>query len=205
MILGVGYVSSTGAYEATLRQYNYMPISEPDFLNMFSEAILVGQPGSSHAPELITGLNRYSLQEDAPKFFWHENMRFSHHTLEEQHQESTSTTKASISQRLAQVQTPAEMLEVVEEEFCTKLERMLQAESGTIKVSQPLMSLGVDSLIAAEIRSWFFKELDVDMPVLEILNTASVAEICSTAVASLATLAPQEQTDTTTLVTSEVS
>ncbi|KAM6517298.1 Hybrid PKS-NRPS synthetase luc5 [Fusarium solani] len=203
MILGVGYVSSTGAYEATLRQYNYMPISEPDFLNMFSEAILVGQPGSSHAPELITGLNRYSLQEDAPKFFWHENMRFSHHTLEEQHQESTSTTKASISQRLAQVQTPAEMLEVVEEEFCTKLERMLQAESGTIKVSQPLMSLGVDSLIAAEIRSWFFKELDVDMPVLEILNTASVAEICSTAVASLATLAPQEQTETTTLVTSE--
>ncbi|EEU43643.1 uncharacterized protein NECHADRAFT_70660 [Fusarium vanettenii 77-13-4] len=203
MILGVGYVSSTGAYEATLRQYNYMPISEPDFFNMFSEAILVGQPGSNHVPEVITGLNRYSLQEDAPKFFWHENMRFSHHTLEEQHQESTSTTKASISQRLAQVQTPAEMLEVVEEEFCTKLERMLQAESGTIKVSQPLMSLGVDSLIAAEIRSWFFKELDVDMPVLEILNTASVAEICSTAVASLATLAPQEQTDTKTLVTSE--
>lgn len=30
MVLGVGYVSSTGTYEATLRQYNYMPISESD-------------------------------------------------------------------------------------------------------------------------------------------------------------------------------
>lgn len=36
MVLSVGYVSSRGTYEAALRQYNYMPISEPDFLNMFA-------------------------------------------------------------------------------------------------------------------------------------------------------------------------
>ncbi|SCO56459.1 fusarin C cluster-polyketide synthase/NRPS [Fusarium fujikuroi] len=188
MVLGVGYVSSTGAYEATLRSSNYMAISETDLLNMFSQAILVGQPNSTHAPELITGLNRFSLEPEAQKYFWRDNMRFCHHTLEEEHQERASATKVSISQRLSEAKGTAEILAVVEEEFCTKLERLLQAEAGFVKTSQSLLGLGVDSLVAAEIRSWFLKELEVDTPVLEILNTASITELCSTVVSHLPTI-----------------
>ncbi|KAM5383494.1 hypothetical protein ACJZ2D_001943 [Fusarium nematophilum] len=202
MVLGVGYVSSTGAYEAALRSFNYMAISETDLLNMFSQAILVGQPGSAHAPELITGLNRYSLEPDAQKYFWRDNMRFSHHTLEEERQERSSTTKISISQRLAEAKGPAEILAIVEDEFCNKLERLLQAESGSIKTSQTLLGLGVDSLVAAEIRSWFLKELDVDTPVLEILNTASITELCSTVVSNLPAVSGDE-TEPKTEVTKE--
>lgn len=193
MILGPGYVSSTGAYEATLRQYNYMPISESDFLNMFSQAILVGQPRSGHPPELITGLNRYSQEPDVPKHFWHENARFCHHTLEGQHHESSSVSRASLSHRLADAKNSDELLSIVQEEFCTKLERMLQAESGTIRTSQPLMNLGVDSLIAVEIRSWFLKELDVDFPVLNILNTDSIADLCLRAVSRLVVISEQTE------------
>ncbi|CVK98127.1 related to fusarin C cluster-polyketide synthase/NRPS [Fusarium mangiferae] len=185
MVLGVGYVSSTGAYEATLRSSNYMAISETDLLNMFSQAILVGQPTSTHAPELITGLNRFSLEPDAQKYFWRDNMRFCHHMLEEEHQERASATKVSISQRLSEAKGTPEILAVVEEEFCTKLERLLQAEAGSVKTSQSLLGLGVDSLVATEIRSWFLKELEVDTPVLEILNTASITELCSTVVSHL--------------------
>ncbi|KAH6979108.1 polyketide synthase [Fusarium venenatum] len=191
MVLGVGYVSSTGAYEATLRSSNYMAISETDLRNMFSQAILAGQPDSARGPELITGLNRYSLEPDAQKYFWRDNMRFSHHTLEEERQERSSSTKVSMSQRLEEAKDAAEILSIVEEEFCTKLERMLQAEAGSIKTSQSLLGLGVDSLIAAEIRSWFFKELDIDTPVLEILNTASISELCSTAVSNLPSVSGQ--------------
>ncbi|WZH45859.1 hybrid pks-nrps protein [Fusarium acuminatum] len=202
MVLGVGYVSSTGAYEATLRSLNYMAISETDLLNMFSQAILVGQPNSIHAPELITGLNRYSLEPDVQKYFWHDNMRFSHYTVEEEHQERSSTTKISIPQRLAEVKDPSLVLAIVEEEFCTKLERLLQAESGSIKASQSLLGLGVDSLVSAEIRSWFLKEVDVDIPVLEILNTASIKELCSTVISNLPTVSDQG-TETQTKVTKE--
>jgi amino acid adenylation domain-containing protein/thioester reductase-like protein len=191
MVLGVGYVSSTGAYEATLRSSNYMAISETDLRNMFSQAILVGRPDSTRGPELITGLNRYSLEPDAQKYFWRDNMRFSHHTLEEERQERSSSTKVSMSQRLEEAKDATEILSIVEEEFCTKLERMLQAEAGSIKTSQSLLGLGVDSLIAAEIRSWFFKELDIDTPVLEILNTASISELCSTAVSNLPSVSGQ--------------
>nr|ACS68554.1 hybrid PKS-NRPS protein [Metarhizium anisopliae] len=186
MVLGVGYVSSTGTYENTLRQYNYMPISESDFLNMFSQAILIGHPRSNHPCELITGLNRYSLNSDAQQYFWHENMRFSHHYIEEEQRKVSTATRTSVSERLEDARGSEEILAVIEEEFCTKLERMLQAEAGTIKASQSLANLGVDSLVAVEIRSWFFKEADVDIPVLDVLNTGTISELCQRAAQSVA-------------------
>ena len=42
--------------------------------------------------------------------------------------------------------------------------------------------LGVDSLIAIELRSWFLKEIGVDMPVLKIFNAASIKELLKFAV-----------------------
>ncbi len=40
-----------------------------------------------------------------------------------------------------------------------------------------LDELGADSLVAVDIRSWFLKELAVDLPVLKILNSPSVREL----------------------------
>ena len=37
--------------------------------------------------------------------------------------------------------------------------------------------LGVDSLVAVDVRSWFLKELNVDMPVLKLLSGATVDEV----------------------------
>ena len=45
--------------------------------------------------------------------------------------------------------------------------------------------LGIDSLIAVEIRSWFLKSIDVNMPVLKILGGASVRELLDHAVENL--------------------
>ena len=41
--------------------------------------------------------------------------------------------------------------------------------------------LGIDSLVAVEIRSWFLKELNVDVPVLKIIGGDSIAELCTEA------------------------
>lgn len=39
------------------------------------------------------------------------------------------------------------------------------------------MEQGVDSLVAVGVRSWFLKELDIDMPVLKVLGGTSVADL----------------------------
>lgn len=41
----------------------------------------------------------------------------------------------------------------------------------------PLVDLGVDSLVAVDLRTWLLKELKVDMPVLKILGGASTSDL----------------------------
>lgn len=48
-----------------------------------------------------------------------------------------------------------------------------------------IVELGVDSLLAVDMRSWFTKELDLDMPVLKILGGATVADLVEDAVKRL--------------------
>lgn len=45
--------------------------------------------------------------------------------------------------------------------------------------------LGVDSLIAVDIRAWFLKELEIDMPVLKILGGTKLTDLVSFAVEKL--------------------
>ena len=45
--------------------------------------------------------------------------------------------------------------------------------------------LGVDSLVAVEIRSWFLRELDIDMPILKILSGGSMSDLIQHAVEKL--------------------
>jgi hybrid polyketide synthase/nonribosomal peptide synthetase ACE1 len=44
-----------------------------------------------------------------------------------------------------------------------------------------LVDQGVDSLMAVEVRSWFLKELDVDIPVLKILGGSSPLDLLTEA------------------------
>ena len=48
-----------------------------------------------------------------------------------------------------------------------------------------LVELGIDSLVAVEVRSWFLKELKTDIPVLKILRGGSVADLCQQAMEKL--------------------
>ena len=44
-------------------------------------------------------------------------------------------------------------------------------------IGQTADALGIDSLVAVDLRSWFMKELSVDMPVLKIISGATVGEL----------------------------
>ena len=69
--------------------------------------------------------------------------------------------------------------------FLAKLRVILQISDQEIDQNAPLVELGVDSLVAVEVRSWFLKELKVDIPVLKVVGGASPAELCERAVDKL--------------------
>lgn len=62
---------------------------------------------------------------------------------------------------------------------------MLQLGDQKIEHDAPLLELGIDSLVAVEVRSWFLKELKVDIPVLKVVGGASLAELCQRAMEKL--------------------
>lgn len=62
-----------------------------------------------------------------------------------------------------------------------KLQSALQADPNKPMLDMSPDELGVDSLVAVDLRSWFLKELGVDMPVLKIFNAASIRELLATA------------------------
>jgi hybrid polyketide synthase / nonribosomal peptide synthetase ACE1 len=75
------------------------------------------------------------------------------------------------------------MRSIIQHAFIPQLSRLFQTE----KIKQTNLDeihfdeLGVDSLLAVEIRSWFMKTFEVGNPVLKILNGATVSEIITLA------------------------
>lgn len=59
----------------------------------------------------------------------------------------------------------------------SKLEAVLQTPPDLDIISQGADTLGIDSLVAVDLRSWFMKTLNVDMPVLKIISGATIGEI----------------------------
>lgn len=185
MVLGIGYVSQTGVYESTLRKFNYMAISEQKFHVMFTEAIIAGRPDKrDSSAEIITGLHRVPESSDSADqgAFWAGNPRFSHYTAREKgNSEQTATAAVALKKQLEEAEDLDEIVQVLLNAFSAKLGRILQVSPEQINTTQPLINLGIDSLMAVEVRSWFLKEVNMDVPVLRILGDASPAILCQEA------------------------
>jgi aryl carrier-like protein len=65
--------------------------------------------------------------------------------------------------------------------FASKLESVLQMSAGSLNVESSLLEVGIDSLLAVEIRTWFLKEAHVDVPVLKVLGGDNARDICTDA------------------------
>ncbi|KAL8845793.1 MAG: hypothetical protein Q9198_011353 [Flavoplaca austrocitrina] len=160
---------------------------------------MAGVPGSGENPDLITGL-RYAREDAVAGPHWATNPRFSHMVLPPEMESLDSVAKkATLSTRaqLAAANTEQEARKALESKsdrlsggeimlttlahlecFGAKLRAILQVPESSFRPEAALIELGVDSLVAVEIRSWFLKELTVDMAVLKILGGASTISLC---------------------------
>ncbi|KAK3693043.1 polyketide synthase module [Podospora appendiculata] len=183
MVVDVGYVARAGRHiEDHLRKRFYLPLSELDVHSMFAEAILASDPRSERA-DIICGMEPSRDAPDAKrKAPWIFNPRFSHMILEEgkaMAQESTGFQDIHIRKRMEDSRSFEEVLELLTARFVSKLESMLQLAPGAAKADSALVDLGCDSLLAVEIRSWFLKEIAIEIPILKILSGDTICELCA--------------------------
>ncbi|KAI0869277.1 putative hybrid NRPS/PKS enzyme [Hypoxylon argillaceum] len=180
-IFGNGYVTRelTLTQQEFLRKVGNLWLSEQDFRQLFAEAIFAGRHDRGRTPELSTGLKMVDSDE-AEVITWFNNPMFQHCVKTTQAAgliNDGTTQNAPAKVQLLDAISPAEVYEIISDAFVLKLRSSLQVEDDRPIVDLTADNLGIDSLVAVDIRSWFIKELQVEIPVLKILSGSTVREI----------------------------
>ena len=203
MVVDVGYVARTGrSIEDHLRKLFYMPLSESDIHHLFTEAVLASPADSNRNFDIIMGIEPFINSVDAKiRPPWFSNPRFSHFVGEDDRPkgpQQASLSSMHIRQQMETVESEDAASAFLQTAFSSKLETMMQLAPNSVEVKVSLLDLGCDSLLAVEIRTWFLKEVHVDIPVLKILSGETVAEICSEAARKYFTSKPGKSLDAST-------
>lgn len=203
-IFGVGYIAQQSAEGNTTfsrtntRLGTFVGTSENDFHELFAEAVLAGSPGSTAPTELLSGIRRVGINEEK-KPIWESDPLMSHFTRRPQLHKQKTVPNAQITLpiklRLAEASTQEELTSIVQETFFAKVLALFQLDdynsSGSSLECLHLNQLGIDSLLAVEIRSWFMKNFEVNIPVLKILDGVTVGELVALTIEKIpARLAP---------------
>ena len=184
MVVDVGYVARAGRHlEEYLRKLFYAPLSESDAHQLFAEAVAASPVESDINYDICMGLEPFKDRPDAKsRPPWYSNPRFARfiskceEDLEDRQVDAADSVP--IRQQLDEAENPEAAHSMLLAAFSSKLEAMMQLDSGSISLNVPLLDLGFDSLLAVEVRTWFLKEVRIDVPVLKLLRGDTLSEIC---------------------------
>lgn len=181
VIYGLGFLhrEKEDLYEGLSRE-GYPPISERDIHHMFIEAIAAGKPDPNQVLDIITGLRRYPANR--PTLFWHHDPRFSHFSYVDDDDDDgylstgAGSEKKTLKELIVGAGTKDELAGVIQSAFIGHLEHTLRISKGTVTSDDSISDLGVDSLVAVEIRAWFWKSVGQDVAVMRVLGASSIAK-----------------------------
>ncbi|KAJ9293898.1 hypothetical protein DTO271G3_7274 [Paecilomyces variotii] len=179
--LNIGAVSNVGVLAESENLQKVMErlqmdfISEEELLYQLQEAIRPditseSAPIGIETHQTITGISLQSAD-----VYWGLKPLFrnlyANHDFEDR---TNSRSDKSISAVLA-VEPDSEAREhILVDAFIDKASKVLETPRDIILPSNSLSSYGLDSLVAAEFRSWFRKELQVDIALFDILSAQSI-------------------------------
>lgn len=186
-VFGIGVITkggySTPFRDSVLRQGGLMPLSERDVRHIFAEGVATGE----HKPYGIdhyAGIRGVTRDDDSPPS-WINDPIMSHFVTNNSH----NTTGVAIGSRagiplrakLVQAQDSNQIYGVVRDALLPRIHAIFgidpEKHSDNTLETMRLDEMGIDSLLAVEVRSWLVKNLDVNIPVLKILSGITVAEL----------------------------
>ncbi|KAK1991122.1 beta-ketoacyl synthase domain-containing protein [Colletotrichum falcatum] len=189
-VLNIGVIYGLGLLHreradiyAFLEKDGYPPISERDIHHMFLEAIAAGRPlDGRQVYDITTGLSRFSAGLEDP-LHWQRDPRFSHFTTPDAQEAegAEGEGKQGLREQVKGVAATGgvdDVARVLTEGFARYLDVVLGQGAGNVRGEHSVSELGMDSLVAVEVRSWFWKVLERDISVMKILGSASVAKLC---------------------------
>ncbi|RHZ43317.1 uncharacterized protein CDV56_101073, partial [Aspergillus thermomutatus] len=187
-LMGIGYVERSEKLDADyFTRLGYTNIAEQDLHQLFAEAIAAGRPDSTAISEIVTGVSPIFADQDVKAQFL-TDLKFGHFVLERPRTstQASKTQTVPVRIRLANAQDVFQAGEIIKEAFIARLKRTLQIPpEESVNENVSLVEQGVDSLMAVEVRTWFLRELGVDMPVLKVLAGGNIQDLVHDAIQRL--------------------
>ncbi|KAL8653433.1 MAG: hypothetical protein Q9226_003851 [Calogaya cf. arnoldii] len=192
-VIDLGAVAGLGWFEENKELLRFaetmqnLIIREEEFYTLIKCAITGYSQGEHSVPtQLITGvgsggLNKANRAAGAQSdYYWlHESPRMSYLRQLDLH----STLQASsgddgvdaLKSSLTAVTTLAQATSLIQNAVAAKLAKAMMIGVDEIDVDRAVASYGVDSLVAAEMRNWCFRDLKADVSVFELLSGNAIA------------------------------
>jgi len=215
-VFGVGYIEREMKLQTQMSREQAIRLmsrsgtlimSEPDLHQLFAEAIIAGRAESNEDPDIITGIKTITPAE-AKEALWGDNVRFGHFIQNAGSAKLPSVTKTTsipVKVQLEAAKDVEEQSTILTKAFVAKLRASLLMDDETISETTPLIDLGVDSLVAVEIRTWFAQEVGVDVAVLKILGGPSVQDLVEDTMVKLTATLFNKSTDVETTSSEDAS
>ncbi|KAI4716245.1 hypothetical protein E4T48_07540 [Aureobasidium sp. EXF-10727] len=183
-ISGVGYVERRSVdinLSQMMSNLGYAPVSEWDYHQFFAEAVLASPSDSGRNFEISSGCKVFDVAKEPNLPYWLDLPKFAYYRRikADAFAEQSDKRQVSVRAQLKEQTTEEGVQKVLLDRFISGLCTMLHISEDESRVTPEtgLTELGIDSLVAVEIRSWFQSELDLDMPVLKILSGASIEKM----------------------------
>src|SRR6266480_7141053 len=183
MISEVGYLHDNPEIEALLLRKGIQPINEGELLQILDLSLTHGLEiphiyDQAAAGHILTGLEPFGLLELRKKGFEGRNP-----TLQDPRSailarafdsQSDLTSKSQVgnlpAEVVAAVEGGAELKDAVSKHVLKQFSNLVRIPLEKVDARKPLYVYGMDSMIAAEFRSWFFQAFKVDIPFFELLG-----------------------------------
>lgn len=189
LVMDVGYAAETNTKEMaeTVKAWAFVGIREKE-VHALVQCVIEGQsaPGQNIPAQLIAGLETGGMINLAGiKYpWWFNDAKFAHLKNVDTHQVTTETEEETIQLQLllSQATSMEEALDIVSMALSRKLAKSLMVDVEDIDATRPISRYGVDSLLAVEIRSWIFTELQADISVFLLLSNVPISQLVRTIV-----------------------
>lgn len=125
--------------------------------------------------QIVTGLSPYSIERALPEY---EVNTFSiFRRAAKVSATRDGETKARSRDALKQATSVEEATAIFCTAFVEKMSILLMVATENIDFSKSINDYGMDSLVAVEMRNWLFKEMDITIPILELLANQTLSQL----------------------------
>ncbi|KAJ5266789.1 polyketide synthase [Penicillium angulare] len=188
LIKEIGFIREATPFQQMLERVGSFGISETEFLQLLETVLHPDAQFGFHSADPLSSAqisigfeparlhSKFAQHGRMSDLVWHSNPHFQSiiQAVCDQSSSSSSQSKStsSIRANIETASTETEARNIALDGVVEHLARLLGLEKQDVNSQAPITRYGIDSLIAAEMRTWLMKTFGVEMTLLQLLSTS---------------------------------